>query len=329
MSIKEEIWKELKNFLPNKIFDAHTHVSYGDSETPGGGGVKRGETFGIKTLLEWDRTLYHGREMSYFLIGMPLRRIDIFKMANYTVEESRKYKNAYPVIVVKPGMEERELAEYVEKNEVVGFKPYRYYSITGDIDECRIMDFLPEGIVRIANYYGLLIVLHLSKKKGALDEENKRDLLYLAEKYPNVKWQLAHCARSFNPYFLERAIGYLSKLENVYFDTSAVCESDVFDILLSEISVSRILFGSDNLPAHIQGGKYVSYGHAWMFLSSEQCNLNLSHCNPVTLPVVYEELRALTRSLRRNCGSDKKLREATEKIFYLNARRLVADILGV
>ncbi len=328
MDVREEFWNELEDFLPDMLFDAHTHVSYGNTELPGGGGIRKGEAFGIETLLSWDSELYPGREMSYSLIGMPLKEIDVYKMADYTIYESQKYRNAYPVIVVKPGIDEKRLEKYIEEKNVIGFKPYRYYSVTGDIDECRITDFLPENIVKIANRYGLLIVLHLSKRNGALDKDNKHDLMYLSEKYPNVKWQLAHCARSFNPYFLEGAIGYLSELENIYFDTSAVCESDVFNILLSNIDISRILFGSDNIPVHIEGGKYISYGHAWMFLSGKSCNLELTHCDPDTVPVVYEELIALKRAMTQVFGLQKaRFKEAVNKIFYEDAYRLVGDIL--
>ena len=325
--MKKQVWTELEDFLPKRIFDAHTHVFYENSETSGGGGVKKGEAVGINRLLEWDNSLYPGREVSYFLIGMPLKRIDIFKMADYTIGESGKYQTAYPVIVVKPGINLKRLESYVEERGVIGFKPYRFYSVTGDIDTCRITDFLPEEIIRIADKYGLLIVLHLSKKMGALDEDNRRDLVYLSEKYPKVKWQLAHCARSFNPIFLEKSIDYLSSLQNVYFDTSAVCESDVFDMLFSGIDSSRILFGSDNIPVHMEGGKYISYAHAWMFLSKENCNLNMTHCNPETVPVVYEELRALKRSIYRIFnGNDGERQRVINDIFYNNASRLVSSI---
>ena len=161
--------------------------------------------------------------------------------------------------------------------------------------------------------YGIAIH-HITTTKG--------DGFLSFNKYPNVKWQLTHCARSFNPFFLEKSVDYLRHIPNIYFDTSAVCESDVFSILLSEIDSSRILFGSDNIPIHLEGGKYISYGNAWMFLSPKSCNLNLTHCEPQTIPVVYEKLRALKYAVKQ---THLNLRDI-ENIFYNNAKRILESI---
>lgn len=207
---------------------------------------------------------------------------------------------------------------------VAGFKPYRFMSSTGEVDECSITDFLPEHQIEVANTYGLIILLHMSKRMGPLDPDNLRDLQRLTAKYPGVKWQLAHCARSFNPIFLERSISTLKQIPNLWYDTSAVCEPEVFDILFSEIPVERILYGSDHNPPHVDGGKYIAFGKAWMWLHPGTADLNLTHCDPRPFPMVYEELRAMKNAMQ-NAGYGKGEKEA---IFYTNTKELIQAVLS-
>jgi len=174
----------------------------------------------------------------------------------------------------------------------------------------------------VAHARGLLIVLHLSKRRAAADPQNIADLIRLSKQYPRVKWQLAHCARCFIPSFLEEAIDHLAPLENVWFDTSAVCESDVFDVLFSRGPRQRILFGSDNLPAGVDRGKYIAFGYAWATLTEMNHKFTLTHCNPDPTWVIYEELRALKRIAHRFNFTQGDI----EDLFYRNAARLLACI---
>ena len=148
------------------------------------------------------------------------------------------------------------------------------------------------------------------------------DLTRFNRRYPRVKWQLAHCARCFIPSFLEESIDQLTELENMWFDTSAVCESDVFDVLFSRGPRERILFGTDNLPAGVDRGKYVAFGYAWQVLREDNQTFDLSHCNPNPTWVAYEELRALRRIAQRFGFTQGEI----EDLFYNNASRLLASI---
>ena len=88
-------------------------------------------------------------------------------------------------------MSEEEIIKSLRSSQAVGFKPYRTYSKTGDITNCRITDFMSEKHIEIANKKDLIVMMHLSKKYGVADDENISDLIFLTEKYPNVKWILA------------------------------------------------------------------------------------------------------------------------------------------
>ena len=59
------------------------------------------------------------------------------------------------------------------------------------------------------------------------------------------------------------------------------------------------MYGSDDLPVGVMRGKYISFGYAWAFLSSDNQSLDLSHCNGQMTFTRYEQLRAMRRACRR------------------------------
>ena len=90
------------------------------------------------------------------------------------------------------------------------------------------------------------------------DKDNINDLERLTQKYNRDKWILAHCTRSFYPQPLDRVGERLAKLSNVYFDSAAVCEYASYDLFLQLVGPTRLLYGSDDLPACVYRGKYVT-----------------------------------------------------------------------
>src|SRR5207302_8954777 len=104
----------------------------------------------------------------------------------------------------------------IRQHRFVGFKCYRWYSVTGDVNECRITDFMPDHLVAVANHYGLMIMLHVAKKAAIADAENLADLERLTAKYPRVRWVLAHCARSYSNWALTLAAPRLKRIPNVW-----------------------------------------------------------------------------------------------------------------
>lgn len=322
----------LDDFVPETVWDSHAHVFYAGSGSTGAG-VGPKDDCGWEAVSAWDAELLPGRKMSYSFVGHPFPGMDTIKMADFTVEQTRSFsRKAQPdspvpaaaFINVSPGMASDEVERLARDPVTAGFKPYRFFSVTGDIDECGITDFLPEEQIAAADRYGLIILLHLSKKRGPADPGNLRDLEKFIGKYPQVKWQLAHCARSFNPLFLEEAVTELKQLPNIWYDTSAVCEPAVFDILFSEIDPGRILYGSDHSPLHVAGGKYVSYGRGWTWITPDQQDKMITHCDPVPFPMVYEELYAMKNAAARAGFGKREL----DKIFFKNSRDLISEILS-
>jgi hypothetical protein len=165
-------------------------------------------------------------------------------------------------------------------------------------------------------------MMHLAKRDAIADPENVADIMRLSEKYPAAKWILAHCARSYSAWAIERAASRLRGLANVWYDTSSVCESDAMDALYTGIGTDRVMYGSDDLPVGVHRGKYVTFGRAWAFLSEINQSLNLSHCDGRMTFTRYEQLRAMRRAARRLAMTRKQ----TEALFHDTATALVNSV---
>ena len=333
--IDHEIWEgELDDFVPKKLYDAHVHLSrtaFDMGKTPQArakseDAAKRG--FGNNTMAfwqTWNAALFPGREVHGFCMGSPYPEADIDGLNQFVADEVGKDPGSAALMLVKPGMDPKAVDDAIEKSGVVGLKPYRYYSATGDAVQCDITDFLPEELIEVADGRGLMVTLHLAKVRAAADPVNLSDLARFNKQYPRVKWLLAHCARCFVPSFMEESIQQLAELENMWFDTSAVCEPDVFDVLFSRGPRERILFGTDNLPSGVDRGKYVAFGNAWALMTEHNHRFNLAHLThvePSPTWVVYEELRGLRRVANRYNFTQGEI----DDLFYGNASRLLASI---
>lgn len=305
--VDRRIWtEELDAFVPQRVFDVHNHYyrwafnSDPDKET--GHAAQLGRDFPEADLAHsnaWDALLLPGRKVQRLSFGCPLWPTCDFEASNgFTAAQTNQDAGSGALMMVHPEMSRDYVEDQIDKKGFLGFKPYRMHAVTGDPVECRIADYLPEEQIAVANQHGLMIMLHLAKRDAIADRTNIDDLLRLTSKYPNAKWILAHCARSYSAWAIERAAKELRGLPNVWYDTSSVCESDAIEALMAGVGPERVMYGSDN-PVGVGRGKYIVFGYAWAYLSETNHSLGLSHCNPQMTFVLYEQLRAMCRAAIR------------------------------
>ena len=319
--IDQRIWEEeLEDFVPASVIDAHAHYLL-DVHLPEGHPLKgtRAEE-NLDTHRAWAKRLYPGRDVRFQLIAWPLGGIDVEAHNAGLAAEARREPGTPAAMLVTPDMTAEKIAVDVTAGGFCAIKPYRFFSITGDIDGCRITDFLPEHQIEVADDMGLRIILHLAKRAACADEENLADLTRLTGKYPRAKWQLAHCARAFTPWIMERAIDRLRDMPNICYDLSAVGDVSVFWILFTKERVERILYGSDGIEAGFARGRYFTFGRGWTHVCEEDLKrLNTAHCEAEPTLVVYESLRAI----RRAADMAGLTAEDVEMIFAGNARNQI------
>ncbi len=330
--VDRRIWEEeLEEFAPRRVFDVHTHLYRWAFYTN-----PNKETSAYRTLLStafadstWeladsvDELLMPGREVHRLSFPFPFADYCDFEGSNeFLAQEVGKDPHSAGLMLVHPSMSAEYVKQQVERHGFLGFKPYRFYATSGDSVNCGICEIMPEHQIEVAHRHGLLIMMHLAKRDAVADPDNIRDLLHLSEKYPGAQWILAHCARSYSAWAIEKAAKHLRGLPNVWYDTSSVCESDAMDALYSGVGADRVMYGSDDIPVGVLRGKYIAFGFAWAYLSEANQSLNLTHCEPQMTFTRYEQLRAMRRAARQ-LGMT---REQNEALFHDTAANLMAAV---
>lgn len=325
------IWEdELEGFVPEQIFDVHTHIyrwrDYHDAEK--GRSPRYDIIGGPYPVAGWDaldavdQELMPGRTIERLSFPFPFPEPCAFDDANrFIADEVAGRRGSGALMLVKPEMTADQLEHAIRQHRFLGFKPYRLYSNTGDAVNCRITDFMPRHQIEVADRHGLIIMMHLSKRDGLCDPQNMRDLPDLCEDFPSAKWVLAHCGRSYAEWPIRRAASVIKGLPNVWYDTSSVCDADAIGTLMETVGPSRVMYGSDDLPVGVCRGKYVAFGYAWAFLSERNQSLDLSHCDGRMTLVRYEQLRAMRLACRR-LGLDT---DQVRDLFYGTAKALVTS----
>lgn len=329
--LDRQIWaEELSEFVPERVFDVHTHIyrwafDLNPKRATGPFADNIGRYFPEVTwelAEDVDAALMPGRKMERLAFPFPFPHPCDFDASNsYVAAEAAKGPTSRGLALVHPGMSEAEVEATVRRNGLIGLKPYRFYASTGDAVECRITDFMPEHQIAVADRLGLIILMHISKRDAIADPDNIEDIRRLSDKYPGAKWILAHCARSYSPWAIEKAAASIRGLPNVWYDTSTVCDSDAFDALYTGVGVDRVMYGSDDMIGPMRG-KYITFGRAWAYLSPTNHAMSLAHCDPRMTFVRYEQLRAMKRGARQ-IGLTTAQREA---LFYGTARALVDSV---
>ena len=193
--LDRRIWEEeLAEFVPLRIYDAHTHVYDIHSQVTGiaQSPIPVPQSFRDWPLVTWDllnnidQLLLPGREVHRFCFGNPLQDCPLEQANAFTAKQVSNDPDSASLMLVRPELSAEELVAQANRLGLRGLKPYRTHSVTGDCVECRITDYLPEQQIEAANSLGMIVVLHLSKQSAVADPDNLNDLDRLANKFPNV-----------------------------------------------------------------------------------------------------------------------------------------------
>lgn len=303
-----EIWyEELEEFVPARIFDAHVHL-WDNRYCPS-------DDFWMDTdfakIDDFSQKLFPGRKIGYQLLATPVAGVDADGYHKFMADEIAKSPLHIGSAIVTPEMTPEYLDGVIKKYHFTGLKPYRLYA--KDPANCRIADYLPESLIEVADDNSLCITMHMSRFDGIADKENLADLKYFTAKYKNVRWILAHCARAFNSYTLEKNIFILRDMPNLNYDLSAVCDCRSHYLLFKHENLSRIMFGTDNIDAGGVHAKYITWGKGWQYFTG----MDVPHCRKEATYVCYEGLRSIKQAADM-AGLNRK---DIEDIFFNNAMR--------
>jgi len=312
--------QEFHDFLPADVFDIHAHF-YDLAH------VARAHDWPLDAFYSqgpvgWD--VFQTRQQSWMgqrapqaglFFGFPIRKMDIDAANDFVRDEIKAHADSRGLLLIKPENDPAEVEAQVVREGWAGFKVYHVFASRPDTQNACIPEYLPEWAWEIANRHGLAIMLHQVRQRSLADEDNQRIINAMCRKYPNAKLILAHAARGFCAQHTVEGIGAIAGLENVYFDTSAVCESPAMEAILKTFGPTRLLYGSDFMVSEGRG-KAVTLGDGFHWIYDwQELALPMSELILIGL----ESLRAVKQAcLTANCDAGD-----VRRIFSDNARELL------
>ena len=259
---------ELAGRLPERIADAHAHIYRTAHLDPVPDFIEPGPAdSGIEEWRAHVGTIVGGAERldGALILPYPNRSSDTAEVNRFVVEATRGHEGIRAALLATPECDPDGIDALAEP-AIGGFKVYWCYATgPGDPQQAAPSRFLPEWVWQQAHERGWFITLHLMRDAALADPVNQREVREHCERYPNARLVLAHAARGFYAPNTVAGIGSLSGLENVWFDTSAICEPEALVAILREFGPRRLLFGTDYPISH-QRGRAISLGtnFAWV-----------------------------------------------------------------
>jgi len=311
--------------LGNQILDFHAHVW--DKPPPSGELAQYPEynhrPYTVEDLLTAISLMFPQQTHHVVLFGAPDPHG--YDCNDYVVEKSHQYQHLYPLYIPDMHATEDQVREIVLQNGYYGFKPYwNLVTWKARQDDVTIMDMLPEPYMRVADDWGLIIMLHIPGSQRLASEQNIQDIQALAHKYPNAKIVIAHIGRSYDVRFIKGKIERICDLPNVYFDTSFVMDPLVYKVFFDHVDPAKVVFGTD-LPISEVRGKRVWINNSWVDVSRDKLSWTASRdpAHPVEGTfMTYEMIRAMREGAEEAGLSLNDLRP----IFFENGMRLLLDV---
>ncbi|MFH0796349.1 MAG: aminotransferase class III-fold pyridoxal phosphate-dependent enzyme [Candidatus Omnitrophota bacterium] len=318
-AVDRKIAQEIQPFVPDNVFDVHSHI-YRTKDldiAPSSFWKENPAELGIE---DWRRQMEgqmgRGKLRGGLFIPPPFCTSD--KASDFVVNQLKKFPESKGLILTSLYHSKETALRYLENPRIAGFKPYHTFSKDKPTWQADLNSYLPEWAWKTAHDRGLVILLHLVKDLALADPDNQRAIREKCRKYPRAKLILAHAGRGFHYLNTIKGISALRGLENIWFDTAAICEPFALIAILQEFGPKKLLWGSD-FPVSNDRGRCATAGDGFVWLTKN--SVKWEQVSPVCNPtlVVFESLRALKEAADIFGLNTEDIRD----IFGDNSRRLL------
>lgn len=336
--VDRAFWDEhFANWLPHRIFDAHTHITepklrrvYPTEEKRKQYWVNEVVTaLGTADADRCHKLVFPDRDFSCLAIGSASLDFDI-EGENESLPVSAIERGWHCLVMTRPQWSVEEVAKQLDKPGVVGVKVY-YSLIDNDPTtrdkylEASIFDFLPHHQLELLNRRRSWITLHVPKAGRLAHPANIAEVREIRNKYPDITLVIAHLGRCYTLPFAEEAFPQLADDQGLFFDTSAVLNPEVHRLALETFGPKRLLYGSDNPVFYMRGRRqfrgrdYINRTNYPFFFNRERESADIEAAYTLYM---YEDLYAI----RQACDQLGLQRGDVEQIFAGNAERLIDAI---
>jgi len=322
---------EIAPLLPPTVLDFHTHAwRASDFATPPSEATRQSpslvfvtEHFPIAALQRTAAQLFPGKEYQTLCFGFPFAEMDVARNNEHIRQAISDGSVAGGLMLVRPEDRAPDIRGAVIEGRFVGLKPYWTFVRGKAQNDVLLEDMLTPDHLRVADDMGLIVLIHLPRRRRLACPHNIAALQRMSAEYPHARLVVAHVGRSYCEWTVREGLGSVAELPNVYFDTTFIQNSIVFQYLFEHVPVSRILYGSD-LPASAVHGRVVCVNGVNLFVTRDAYPWSLSRPEePVECTfMAYESLRAIRDGAERAGISQ----QALQAVFFRNGRDLIEGV---
>jgi len=320
MTSRELFDQRLRSFVPPNSFDAHLHLYRGEDATaalPRDVLDEHGNASWSAYCRAVERWMGDLRPTGGLIFTIPNPKLDMEAANRFVADEVGRLPGSRALMMIHPQDDPAKVEDTLVADGFVGFKVYHVYSGQPDTLEAPTETFLPDWAWELAEKYGLAIMLHMVLARALGDDRNQTYIREHCLRYPAANLILAHAARGFCGHHTVEGIASLRGLDNVYFDTSAVCEAAPMEAILREFGTGRLLFGTDFSISEMLG-RCVSIGDGFQWLYENSLDWQSSRfAKPLFIGV--ESLLAIQQA----CHTLRLRDDDIERIFCTNAREML------
>ncbi|MCD6174592.1 MAG: amidohydrolase family protein [Planctomycetes bacterium] len=328
--------ERLRDFLPEKIIDIHTHVWLDRMVTHTTDELakvvswpsKIAKDNSIEDLLETYELLFPDKSVSPMTFSNVIDKNSMDKMNAYVAQCAETY-NLPSLAFTQPDWDAEKFETIVTQGGFLGAKVYLTFSANCiPTNEIRIFDFLPHHQLDVLNRHNWIVMLHIPRDKRLRDPLNLAQMLEIENRYPNIKLIIAHVGRAYCPEDIGNAFEVLADTKNMMFDFSANTNTEVFEKLIKAVGPKRIMFGSDMPITRMRMRRICENGH-YINVVPKGLYGNISADKNMREVVgkeaehlsffIYEEIDAFRRASERT----KLSRVDIEDVFYNNAQEII------
>ncbi|MDD5677226.1 MAG: amidohydrolase family protein [Kiritimatiellae bacterium] len=331
--------KRLRDWLPDKIIDIHTHIWLKTFEKRKGPGMKArtvswpsmvADQNSVEDIVETYELMFPGKSVTP-LIFASLSGPKYFDAANDYVRRSSQ-KHEFPALIFSdPRWDASDLERRIQKNCFLGIKSYLTMSpVYLPTAEIRIFDYFPRHQLELMNRHGWIVMLHIPRDGRLRDPVNLAQMLEIEERYPDLQLIIAHVGRAYCPEDIGNAFKVLAKTKKMCFDISANTNAVAFQRLLETVGPRRVLFGSDMPILRMrtrricENGVYINLVPKGLYGDvsgdSHMREVEGSAAEKLTF-FMYEELAAFQRAAR----AVGLARADIKDVFFNNADRIIRN----
>lgn len=340
----KKVWEEeLKNFLPDKIIDIHTHVhlkeffdplSPEEAKKPKKWTTLVAEDNSIEDLQETYRLMFPGKDVKALMF---INAKGIKKNNDYVAKVSKE--SGWPALYYShPEQSADEVEAEIRKGGFLGVKSYFVLSPKYiPAKEARIFDFFPKHQLERLNEMGAICMCHIPRDGRLKDPVNLAQIMEIRKEFPKLRFIVAHIGRAYVKDDIGNAFDILTKEPETMYDFSANCSEYVITEAIKRVGAKHLMFGTDmpilRMRTHRieENGTYVNlvppglypdpYGDPHLREVSEEESKKITF-------FAYEELLALKRA----CQKLGMTKQDVEDMMYNNAFNLIEgakrDIYG-